>query len=99
MMEGDSQMKSFSELHKRLMSFPEEKKSNPFYLMNYKNRDGTKLNPNSPSDLEWWLDDMPEKMQIIENHGFELLLMLESENITLKDAADKLIEWYQNQKV
>ncbi|MNH66497.1 hypothetical protein D3C73_185280 [compost metagenome] len=74
-------------------NFPEGQKRNPLYLINYKNEYGT-LNPNSPSDLEWWYEDEPSKMDIINNHAFELLLILESENVTLKDAADKLIEYY-----
>ncbi|MNK69762.1 hypothetical protein D3C87_891580 [compost metagenome] len=81
---------------KNANSFPEDKKRNPLYLINYKNKYGT-LNPNSPSDLEWWYEDEPSKMDIIYNHGFELLLILESENITLKDAADKLIEHYSRE--
>lgn len=88
--------KKLAEYFNKLEKFPEEKKNNPFFLMQHKNKCGI-YNPNSPSDLEWHLEDEPEKLKIIEDHGFELLLMLESENITLKDAADKLIDWYENQ--
>lgn len=83
-------------------NFPEEEKRNPLYLIKYKDknlvRDNHYLDPNSPSDLEWWYEEDSEEMDIIHAHGFELLLMLESENITLKEAVDKLIEYYITQK-
>ena len=92
-------------LHKQIMdnwNFPEEEKRNPMYLVKFKDKnlpkDSHYLNPNSPSDLEWWYEEDSEEMNIIHTHGFELLLMLENENITLKEAADKLIEYYLNQK-
>ncbi|OPH47650.1 hypothetical protein BC351_10700 [Paenibacillus ferrarius] len=88
-------------LLEKQLNFPEEDKKNPFYLIHLKinpsqDTDAFVLNPNSPSHLEWWYENEHEKWKIIEEHGFELLMILESENITLKDAADKLIEFYQS---
>lgn len=87
--------KKLKEHFDKLTHFPEEQKNNPLFAIKYKTDKFKYLNPNSPSDLEWWFEDEPEKMEIIEDHGFELLLMLEAENITLKEAADKLIEYYE----
>jgi len=86
---------------KKKQDFPEEQKKNPLYLMHLKNSVAghciCTLNPNSPSHLEWWYEDKDEEWEIIESHGFELLLMMESENVTLKDAADKLIGYYKKE--
>lgn len=48
----------------QLKKFPDELKNKPFYLLRHKNDYGT-LNPNSPSDLECWFEDEPEKKCIL----------------------------------
>jgi hypothetical protein len=91
-------MGSISDGIKKLCNFPDDQKKNPFYLLNLKksaNGNGLILNENSPSDLMLWYEDKPEKWSIIESHGFELLEILENENVTLREAAIMLIDHYE----